>query len=173
MQLAPVARANTCYAQRERYEGEIFMRSIKLMMSSLVLVAAVAAHAATPDDTVGARKQNFKQIGGAMKAASETLKTPAPDLAVIRKSAATVAGLAPKVPTWFPAGTGPDKVKTGAKAEIWSDAAGFKAAAAALAKASVDYKAAADSGNLDAIKGKQMALGMTCKGCHDKYRTKD
>jgi cytochrome c556 len=149
------------------------MRSITLMVSGLVLAAAVAAHAATPDDIVGARKQNFKQIGGAMKASSDTFKTSAPDLAVIRKSAATFASLAPKVPTWFPAGTGPDKVKTGAKAEVWSDAAGFKAAAAAFAKAAGEYKAAADSGNLDAIKGKQAALGGACKGCHDKYRTKD
>lgn len=149
------------------------MRSIKLAVSSLVLMVAVAANAATPDDLVGARKQNFKQIGGAAKAASDTLKTPTPDVAVIQKSAATIAGLAPKVATWFPAGTGPDKVKTGAKAEIWTDNAGFKAAAANFAKAAGEYKVAADSGNLDAIRGKQMAMGMTCKGCHDKYRTKD
>lgn len=151
------------------------MRSIKFIVSSLVLAAAVAAHAAGPDDIVNARKQNFKQIGGAMKGAGDTLKTPTPDLALIRKSGDTFAALAPKVVTWFPAGSGPDKVtvKTGAKPEIWTDAAGFKGAAAAFAKAAGEFKVAADSGNLDAIRAKQGALGGTCKGCHDKFRNKD
>jgi len=154
---------------------EISMRSIKLLVSGLVLAGAVAVHAATPDDAVNARKQNFKQIGGAAKAVGDTLKTPAPDLATIKKSAATIAGLAPKVSTWFPAGTGPDKVsvKTGAKPEIWSDNAGFKAAAVNFSKAAAEFKVAADSGNLDAIKAKMGALGGTCKACHDKYRNKD
>lgn len=151
------------------------MRAMTLVVSGLVMAVAVAAHAASPNDEATARQKNFKQIGGAMKAASDTLKTPAPNLATIRASAATILSLAPKVPTWFPAGSGMGhvSVKTGAKPEIWSDAAGFKAAAANLVKAAGDYKAAADSGNLDAIRAKQMALGMTCKSCHDKYRQKD
>jgi cytochrome c556 len=78
------------------------MRSITLMVSGLVLAAAVAAHAATPDDIVGARKQNFKQIGGAMKASSDTFKTSAPDLAVIRKSAATLPAWRPRCRHGFP-----------------------------------------------------------------------
>ena len=151
------------------------MRAIKVMVSSLVLVAAVAVHAAGPNDTVLARQKSLKQIGGAAKAAGDTLKTSTPDLAVIKASAATINGLAPKLVTWFPAGTGPDKatVKTGAKAEIWTDNAGFKAAAANLVKAAAAYKMAADSGNLDAIRANQKSLGMACKGCHDKYRLKD
>jgi cytochrome c556 len=151
------------------------MRAIKLVVSGLVMAAAVAVHAATPDETVQARQKSFKQIGGAAKAASDTLKTPTPDVAVIKNSAATIAGLAPRVTSWFPAGTGIGSYagKTGAKAEIWTDAAGFKAAAGAFAKAAGEYKAAADSGNIDAIRAKQQALGLTCKGCHDKYRQKD
>jgi cytochrome c556 len=151
------------------------MRSIKLLVSGLILAGAVAVHAATPDDAVNARKANFKQIGGAAKGTGDTLKTATPDLALIKKNAATIASLAPKVPTWFPAGTGIGKVsvKTGAKAEIWSDSAGFKLAAANFAKAAGEFKVAADSGNLDAIKAKMGALGGTCKACHDKYREKD
>lgn len=151
------------------------MRAMKLLVSGLVLAGAVAVHAATPQETVETRQKNFKQIGAAAKAAGDTLKTGAPDVAVIRKSAATINALAPHVATWFPAGTGIGsyKGKTGAKPEIWSDNAGFKAAAANLVKAAGDYKIAADSGNLSEIRAKQMALGMACKGCHDKYRQKD
>jgi len=154
---------------------EISMRAIKVMLSGLVMVAAVAVHAATPDETVLARQKAFKQIGGAAKANNDTLKTPTPDLALIKNGAATIVALAPKVTSWFPAGTGPDKIaiKTGAKTEIWTDNAGFKAAAANFVKAAGEYKVAADSGNLDAIRAKQQALGLTCKGCHDKYRNKD
>ena len=151
------------------------MRAMTLMVSGLVMVAAVAVHAATPTDTVLARQKSLKQIGGAMKAAGDTLKTSTPDLAVIKASAATINGLAPRLATWFPAGTaiGQVSIKTGAKSEIWSDSAGFKTATAAFVKAAADYKVAADAGNLDAIRAKQMALGMSCKGCHDKYRLKD
>jgi cytochrome c556 len=160
---------------RDAHERELSMRAIKLLVSGLVMAAAVAVHAATPDATVQARQKNFKQIGAAAKAAGDTLKTGSPDVGVIKTSAATIAMLAPHVPTWFPAGTGIGsyKGKTGAKPEIWSDNAGFTAAAANLAKAANEFKAAADSGNLTAIRAKQQALGMACKSCHDKYRQKD
>src|SRR5215210_4861034 len=65
------------------------------------------------------RHENMERIGKAVKAVGRELKAGAPDLATIRSSAATIAGLAPKVPSWFAAGTGPDVGKTEARQEIW------------------------------------------------------
>ena len=65
------------------------------------------------------RHENMEKIGKATKAISRELKGASPDLATVRKTAAIIAGFAPKSRRWFPAGTGPDVGKTEAKAEIW------------------------------------------------------
>lgn len=54
-----------------------------------------------------------------------------------------------------------------AKAEIWSDAAGFADDFAALEKAGADMMGAAD---LDAVKAGMGAIGGACKACHESYR---
>ena len=54
-----------------------------------------------------------------------------------------------------------------AKAEVWSDAAGFDAAFAALQEASAPLMEVADLEGLQAGMG---AVGKSCGGCHDTYR---
>jgi len=84
--------------------------------------------------------------------------------------AATIAGFAPKVPSWFPPGTGPNVGKTMAKAEIWQKPADFAAKAKAFRGAALAFNAAAKSGDMAAIKAGFGDLGKTCKACHDPYR---
>jgi len=95
-----------------------------------VAVAAGGAMAQSAGaKAVATRQANFKQLGGAFKAINDQLKAGAPDMAVIKASAQKMKDLAAQEATWFPAGSGPEAgVKTGAKPEIWSDAAGFAAA---------------------------------------------
>ena len=119
------------------------------------------------------RHENMEKIGDATKAASRTLKSGSPDLVVIRSSAATIAGLAPKVPSWFPAGTGPDVGKTEAKAEIWQKPQDFAARTRAFQQAALAFDAAAKAGEMPAIQARFADLGKTCKGCHDLYREED
>ena len=78
------------------------------------------------------RHENMEQIGKAFKIAGRELKASAPNLATVRSSAATIAGFAPKVPSWFPPGTGPDVGKTMAKPEVWQKPADFAAKAKAF-----------------------------------------
>ena len=66
-----------------------------------------------------------------------------PDLAAIRASAATIADLAPKASGWFPAGTGPDVGKTGAKPEIWQNRHDFAAKVGDFQAAAQAFDAAA------------------------------
>ena len=116
------------------------------------------------------RHEDMEKIGDATKAVRRTLQTDSPDLAVIRASAATMAKMAPLVPSWFPAGTGPDVGKTMAKAEIWQKPEDFAAKTRDFQKATLAFDAAAKAGDMTSIKARFGDLGKTCKACHDSYR---
>jgi len=84
----------------------------------------------------------------------------------------TLAGLAKQAPSWFPKGSGPEAgVKTAAKAEIWTDAAGFAAAASKLADETAKLQQVAAGGDIEAMRAQARAVGGACNTCHDKYRT--
>lgn len=57
-----------------------------------------------------------------------------------------------------------------AKAEAWSDRAGFNAAASKMQEEAGKLAAAARSGNADQIRAAFGATAGTCKACHDNYR---
>ena len=119
------------------------------------------------------RHENYEKIGDAMKVIGRELKAESPDLAQVRSNAATIADLAPKVPSWFPAGTGPDVGKTEARAEIWQKPEDFAAKAKDFREAAIAFNGAAQGSDLAAIRSAQANLGKSCKGCHDLYREKD
>lgn len=116
------------------------------------------------------RHENYEKIGEAMKSISRELKAEAPGLAKVRAGAATIADLAPKVPSWFPAGTGPDVGKTEARAEIWQKPEDFAAKAQGFREAAIAFNQAAQGSDLDAVRSAHANLGKSCKGCHDLYR---
>ncbi len=117
------------------------------------------------------RHEGMEQIGKANKAAGRALKSGSPDLATVRASAATIARLAQESSHWFPAGTGPDVGKTGAKPEIWQKPADFAARAKAFQQAAAAFDAAAKAGEIGAAQARFSDLGKTCKACHDSYRS--
>ena len=95
--------------------------------------ASFVAVAASPAKTIETREANFKVMGKAMKGMFDQFKTPAPDMAVIKASAAALSQAAPKVAGHFPKGSGPESgVKTHALPAIWEKPADFKAAVAKL-----------------------------------------
>jgi cytochrome c556 len=68
-------------------------------------------------------------------------------------------------------GDGTDKVAgSRAKPEIWTERAKFEAAAQKYQDEAVKLNAAAQTGNLDAIKAAVGAVGQSCKACHDAYQ---
>ena len=119
------------------------------------------------------RHENYEKIGDAMKGISRELKGDAPDLAKVRACAATINQLAPQVPSWFPAGTGPDVGKTEARAEIWAKPEDFAAKARAFQEAAASFHTAAQGNDLGAIRAAHGNLGKSCKGCHDLYREEE
>src|SRR5262249_3086311 len=141
------------------------------IMALAGLAAATAiAQAPSVADQIKARHDNFKAIGGSFKAIMDQTRSPSPDLAQIKAASAKLKPLSASLPTWFPKGTGPGTgVKTAAKAEIWTDAAGFAAAAKNFADAAAKLDAATDVAGAQAAAGE---LGKACGGCHSKYREK-
>ena len=116
------------------------------------------------------RHEGYEKIGDAMKLVSRELKAESPNLAQVRTGAGTIAELAPKVPGWFPAGTGPDVGKTEARAEIWQKPEDFAAKAQDFRQAALAFNAAAGGPDLAGIRSAHRNLGKSCKGCHDLYR---
>ncbi|HEX8838895.1 MAG TPA: cytochrome c [Sphingomicrobium sp.] len=119
-----------------------------------------------------ARHEGMEAIGKATKAINRELKGSSPDLGVVRSSAAQMASLARASSGWFPAGTGPEVGKTGAKPDIWSpqNKADFAAKLRNFQGAAQAFNAAAKGGDAGAINARFADLGGTCKACHDKYR---
>jgi cytochrome c556 len=118
-----------------------------------------------------ARHEHFEGLGKAFKAIKDELDKPAPDKRVLAANAATVTTLAAGIPTWFPRGSGVEaRPMSEAKANIWSDAAGFSAKASALQVQAAKLNHAAAAGDVAAVKAQFRPTGAACKACHDTYR---
>ena len=120
------------------------------------------------------RHEGMETMGKTAKSIKGQLDSGSPDLSVVRASAAKIADLSSKANGWFPAGTGPDVRKTGAKPEIWQGSAiqaDFIAKLAVEQKAAQAFSSAAAGGDVATIEARFSDLGRTCKACHDKYRT--
>lgn len=145
--------------------------SAAVCAAALALAGGAALAAVNAKAVIETRESNFKSMGKAMKAMNEGLKAEAPDMAAITANASTIRGFAPKISTWFPKGTGPEAgVKTEAKAEIWTDPAGFAAAASRLEPEAAKLETLARAGDVAGARAQFRVVGGTCKGCHDKFR---
>jgi cytochrome c556 len=117
------------------------------------------------------RHEGMETIGKTTKALKRELDSASPNVAALRAGAAQIADLSRKASGWFPAGTGPDVGKTGAKPEIWQNPPDFAAKLHNFQVAAKAFNAAGMSGDVGAIKARFADLGGACKACHDKYRT--
>lgn len=150
-----------------------------MIRTALIATALLAlAGCGNPDTPAGRaadqRHENFEAIGAAMKSIGDELKAEASDIAKIKTAATAINGFAPKLPSWFPVGSGPqDGIKTDALAAVWTDAPGFAAAAAKFKDEAAKFAAIAEIGDKAAIGAAMQTLGGTCKGCHDKFKAED
>jgi cytochrome c556 len=117
------------------------------------------------------RYEGYEQIGKAMRAAKQGIDRNDP--AAVKTAADRIATIAPQAIGWFPAGTGPDVGKTGAKPEIWQQRAEFDRGMERFQGAARNFQQAAASGDIARMKAAHGDLGKTCGSCHDRFRTKD
>ena len=139
--------------------------------ATLVLTAGAAFAALDADTAIKYRKGTFEAIAGHFGGIIAGMKSPelAPDMQAHAEALAATA----KMP-WKAFGPGTDKgtEKTTAGPKIWSDAAGFKAAASKFEVATADLLAAVKSKDNAKIGAAVQATGAACKQCHEGYRVK-
>jgi cytochrome c556 len=123
----------------------------------------IAADVAT---SITARKAAMKSVA----TASITLRKPTATLDDLKGAGKTIADQTKIFAANFPKGSGAESgEKTKAKAEVFSDAKGFKAESDKAIKAATALSTAKDLAAAQAA-GK-VVLG-NCTECHDKYREK-
>lgn len=147
---------------------------ISLGVLAATLSVATTALALDAAAVEKARSNYFHSLGKPFKGLRDELQQGSPNIATLKAYAADIARIAPNLPAQFPAGSGPESgVKTETQPNIWSDGAGFKKDADNLASAANALNAAAQGGNIDAIKAAAGTLGQACKTCHTTYRKED
>ncbi|MFT3931014.1 MAG: cytochrome c [Spongiibacteraceae bacterium] len=147
---------------------------------SLIAGAVSAQQAAAPGpnparQAIEARKAVFTLIANNFKPIGDTLQGKKPyEAADIQKRSARVAFLSEFIAETLPEVSNTGLPDTKAKAEIWSDRAGFdkklnefREHAATLAKVSATETTASD-----AFKTAAAAVGQDCKSCHEAYKVK-
>jgi cytochrome c556 len=116
------------------------------------------------------RHEGMKNIGQSGKAINRELTGSSADLAVVRAGALQIATLSKQASNWFPAGTGPEVAKTGAKPVIWEKPQDFAVKLHNFQVAAAAFNEAASSSDMARIKARFSDLEGTCKACHDTYR---
>jgi cytochrome c556 len=123
-----------------------------------------------PEDVVQARQASMALTGGIADLMKAGVAAGA-DVKVYEEAAAGLVKLSKVYPQLFPENT-QGVANTKAKAEIWSDRAGFEKAAAAFVTASTNLEAAAKSGDKAAFAAAFTAEGQSCGGCHRAYKAR-
>ncbi|MFO1194971.1 MAG: cytochrome c [Rhodoferax sp.] len=142
-----------------------------LALAAAAVTLAVPAHAqfAKPEDAIKYRKSALTIMATHFGRVGAMASGRAPFDANAAAANAAIAESMSKLP-WAAFVEGSGSGDTKAKPEIWSNAAGFKAASEKMQAAMSNLAAASKGGNLDAIKAAFGPVGASCKGCHDDFR---
>ena len=139
----------------------------------LFLLALPAVAADKPADVVHYRQSVMKAMGAHMSATSLVVKKQIRDRSQLAAHAESIRDLSAGLAAFFPAGTSPDKVKSGAKPELWQKLPEFRAAADALRAEAGKLADAAKKGDAKAFDAQFARVGAACGACHDRFRVKD
>ena len=149
------------------------VRIVGLAGASIALSGgALAGEAKAPSaaELVAARQAGFKLMAAnflGLKAAIALGDEVKP----LAFPAATIAGWGKAMPALFTAGaTTPDSK---ALPSVWSDRAGFEAAAAKLSLEAGKLAELARAGDQAGFAAQYQQLAGACKDCHDRYRAED
>lgn len=153
---------------------------MKLRLSAIAAVALTAASitswalAQDAASVESARKDHFHQIGSSFKAVMDETHAGTPNWETIRSNSKTLEQLFAQLPSWFPAGSGPDSgVKTRAKAEVWTKASDFQEDARLAHAAAQDLVKAAAGNDVSVVAASAKAMGQRCAACHTEFREKE
>lgn len=138
----------------------------------IVMGATITPSYADGMADIKARQALMKAIGGEMKAIGGIVKGNG-DASMLGSHTKKLAALAKESATAYPAGSGPDAGETRAKANIWTDTAGFAKVTAAFISSTEALAAAGMSGDMKAVGAAMGMVGKNaCGACHKTYRAK-
>ncbi len=144
---------------------------VAVAASAIIAATTVAVPAIAADDPAVLRQDMMKSVGAATGMSAAMVKGEAPfDARVAHLALRVMNASANGFGALFPEGS-ETGAETEAKAEIWSDRAGFDAA---VAKFRDDTAAvlAPPPADLDAFKAAFGQVTQNCGSCHEKYRVK-
>lgn len=81
--------------------------------------------------------------------------------------------LTKSIPALYPPGTGPDKVKSDSKKNIWTEPEKFKAASDKMNVEMAAFVTAVKGGDAKAIQTQYSAMTKACGACHDSFRVEE
>ena len=165
------SQANNSQANISNESRETNSASASTTSNGMAMIAAGPVSGQQALAIMHERHEGMETIGKTTKALKRELDGGSPNMTAVRAGAAQIADLSHKASGWFPAGTGPDVGKTGAKPEIWQNPQDFASKLHNFQAAAATFNQAAMSGDVNLIKAKFGELGQACKACHDKYRS--
>lgn len=148
-------------------------RKLTVALSIVLGVAApvgVLIAAASARDQQKARHHHYHELGDAFKTVRDQSKAGSPDMARIKSAAQVVSEASIDQGRWFPHGTGPEAGKTRALPIIWEKPQDFQAAQKVFTEAAPKLLAAANAGDIGAVKASFGEVGKACKNCHETFR---
>jgi cytochrome c556 len=145
-------------------------KQLVILTTLLITASAIAPGILSAHDgatgIVKERMDNFKATQGHLKAIGGLMRSQ--DYAAIIEHAEQIKAWADKMPEYFPAGSG--GAPSAAKARIWEDFDGFKAAAQTHATATQGIIDAAQAEDMTALTAAFRATADTCGGCHKFFK---
>lgn len=136
-----------------------------LITASATVPGILSAHDGATG-IVKERMDNFKATQGHLKAIGKFMRSQ--DYAAIIEHAEQIKAWADKMPEYFPEGSG--GAPSAAKARIWENFDGFKAAAQTHATATQGIIDTAKAEDMTALTAAFRATADTCSGCHKVFK---
>lgn len=150
---------------------EVPMRRTLLLAAALVAIPLVAAAqeaaAPTPEQLVDIRQSKMGRGGGAVAALKKGLDSGA-ELSTLTPQAEWLVQWADELPTLFPEGS--DVAGTDSRPEVWTDRAGFEAAAERFRTATRALAAASAGADRAAFLAAWTEVRANCASCHAGYK---
>jgi len=151
-------------------------RTLLLAASIVIPLTAIAQEQAppapmapptTPDEFVAQRQARMARGGGNLASQKQVLDANG-DLTTLTPRIERLIEWAQALPTYFPEGS--NTAASGARPEVWSDRAGFQAAADRFRTAVQALAAPAAANDHAAFLTAWTAAHDACSGCHNAYK---
>lgn len=148
------------------------MKALKIALTgALALGISGVATADQYEDAIKYRQAAFTLVKGNFGPMAGMAKGEIPfDSAAFAEHATNVAAAAAMADDGFIDGS--DMGDTKAKDAVWENRAEFDKLMGEFQQLTQELAAVAKGGNMDEIKPKFAAVGKTCKGCHDDFKSK-